>query len=99
MPDPVDSDDEAEPAGLASGNACECILEHGRLARSDLESFRGREEGVRRGLSPQVLLRSDDPVDSHLEQIRDPGCLENVAGVRARGDDSAPESASPAART
>ena len=67
LPDPVDSDNEAESAGLASSNACECILEHGRFARSDLESFRGREECVRGRLSAEVLVRSDDSVDSNLE--------------------------------
>jgi hypothetical protein len=38
-----------------------------------------------------VLLRGDDAVDANLEQVVDPGCRENVVGVRARCDDCAAE--------
>src|SRR5207248_2832688 len=92
LTDSVDADDEPESACAAGGDASERILEHGRLARLDLESLRGSEERVRRRLSLQMLLRRDDPVDPDLEEIRDPGRLKHVARVRARGDDSAAES-------
>jgi hypothetical protein len=73
----IDADNQPKPAGAAGRNTGEGVLEHSRLLRGDLQRPSRGEEGVRRRLSVEVLLRRDDAVDANLEQVIDSGCREN----------------------
>src|SRR6266571_1422622 len=88
----VDSDNEAEVPGAPRLDSRQCVLEDGRFGRLDADLLRRREERVGRRLSVEVPLLDDDPVDADLEQVLDPGSLENVLAVRAGGHDGSVES-------
>src|SRR6266487_4146897 len=87
----VDSDNEAEVPGAPRLDSRQCVLEDGRFGRLDADLLRRREERVGRRLSLQVPLLDGDPVDADLEQVLDPGGLEDVLAVRAGGHDGSVE--------
>ena len=62
-------------------------LERRALARLDVEPLTGREEHVGGGLGAQPFDVDGVAVDPLLDQMREPGPLEDRGGVRARGDD------------
>jgi hypothetical protein len=95
LPDPVDTDDEAEPSGSSRGDADKRILEHRGLARWHIDEPRRGQEHVRGRLSPQMLPFGDHRVDPCLEQVGDTGRLKHLTTVGARGDDRAPQAGLP----
>src|SRR5690349_3911438 len=89
LADAVDPDDRREVPGPAGLYARQRVLEHGGLRRLDAEAPRALDERVRLRLARQALLLGNDAVDARLDQRRQPGHLEHLRGVRARGDHGA----------
>src|SRR5213078_1347229 len=87
----IDADDAAERTAAAGLDAGERVLEHRGLRRRRPELLRRREIHVRLRLAGQMLALGDDAVDAELEEVGDPGRLEHLAAVGARGDDGAAE--------
>src|SRR5215217_2830725 len=91
LADAVDTDDEAEVARASGRHSRERVLEHRRLPGLEAQSARRVDERLRRGLSLEVLLARDGPVDDLVEEVVDAGGDEHVLAVRARRHDGARE--------
>src|SRR4051812_4218374 len=69
LPEPVDADDEAEPARAARLDAGQRVLEHDGVLLGDVQVRGGGQERVGRRLARQLPLLGDDAVDPVVDQV------------------------------
>ena len=87
LADAIDADDVAEVARAARLDPGQRVLVHRRLLGLDAELPGAGEVGVGRRLAGEALPLGDVAVDDLLEQVLDPGGLQDGAAVGARRDD------------
>src|SRR5207237_2176375 len=81
----VHADDETEIPRSTGFHSSQCVFEHGRLRRRDIQPTRRGEIRVGRRLALQPLLLGDDPVNADVELIGDAGGLQYLVEFSAGG--------------
>ena len=84
----VDADHQPERATAPGLHPRNRVLDDDAPVAREAEPFRGRDEDVWRRLAPQVECLARQAVDPDVEQRTQPGTLDDLAAVLARGDES-----------
>jgi hypothetical protein len=83
----IDTDNQAKTAGASGLDARQGVFDHNGFLRGNIESVGGMQEGIGSRLAVQAFLGSHDSVGTSVEEVGDPGRLEDLLAVVARRHD------------
>src|SRR5439155_11508523 len=87
LSNPIDADDAAEPAGPSCLYAGEGVFEDRRAFVRHADHARSLQVGVRRRFAPEVARLAEVTVDLGVEHSLQPGGVQDLVAMFARGDD------------